>query len=140
MTNLRKLEIGCGIATGVLGIAITVNAITEDYGTMRRLEQEFSIIQELMVASIMYVLPALLVVIGSYLHASRLRAWRPLMLIGGSVWLVVTFLLLLFAPAFYGPSLFAWLNLSLAAMAVVTVLVSLGAHFLDPVNKGNSVH
>lgn len=132
MTVLRKLEIVCGITTGLLGIAIAVNAITEDYETMRRLEREFSMIQELLVASIMYVLPALLVVIGTYLHASRLRAWGLPMLIGGSVWLVVIFLLLFFAPAFYGPSLFAWLNLSLAAMAIVTVLASLSAHFLDP--------
>src|SRR6267143_389124 len=98
---------------------------------MRRLGRDFQVAQELLVALIIYVLPGLLIGIGSYLHASRLRTWALPLVIIASSYLVIVFLLLLFAPAFYGPSLFAWLNLSLAALAIVTAIVSLAVRFSD---------
>ena len=131
MTLLRKLEIGCGAATGLLGIATAGNMMSADLEVMRRLGRDFPVAQELLVASAMYVLPGLLVAIGSYLHALRLRTWGLTMVIVTSVCLVILFLLLLFAPAFYGPSPFAWLNLSLATLAILTLIVSLAVRFQE---------
>ena len=131
MTFLRKLEVGCGIATGLLAIATAANMLNADLEAMRRLGRDFPA-QELLVASAIYVVPGLLVAMGSYVHASGLRGWGLPLIIIASLCEAVLFLLLLFAPAFYGPSPFAWLNLSLAPMAVVTVIVALLVRFRDP--------
>lgn len=133
MTVLRKLEIVCGAATAILGIATAANMLTTDLQTMRRLEREFAVAQELLAASIFFVLPALLVAIGAYIHASRVRSWGLPMVVIAAVSLVFFLSLLTIAPAYSGGLVrLQWLNLSLAAMAIVTVLVSLSAHFLDP--------
>lgn len=131
MTYLRKLEIGCGVATGLLGIAAAASMMSADLEAMRRLDRDFPVAQEILVASVIYVLPGLLVAIGSYLHASRLRVWGLPLLMIASLCLVVLLLLLLFASAFAGPSPFARLNLSLATLAILTVIVSLAVHFSD---------
>jgi len=132
MIFLRKLEMGCGIATGLLAIATAGNMLSADFEATRRLGRDFPVAQELLVASAIYILPGLLVALGSYVHASRLRRWGLPLVIIASLCLVILFQLLLVAPAFYGPSPFAWLNLSLTAMAIVTVIVSLFVHFRDP--------
>ena len=131
MTFPRKLEIVCGAATAVLGIAAAAQMLSTDLETMRRLEREFPVGQELLGASIFFVLPALLVAIGAYIHGSRVRSWGLPMVMIGAVSLVFFFSLLTVAPAYSGgPVRLHWLNLSLAAMAIVTVLVSLSVHFV----------
>ena len=132
MTFLRKLEVGCGIATGLLALATAANMLNADLEAMRRLGRDFPAAQELLVASAIYVVPGPLVAMGSYVHASGLRGWGLPLIIIASLCEALLFVLLLFAPAFYGPSPFAWLNLSLAAMAVVTVIVALLVRFRDP--------
>jgi hypothetical protein len=130
MPFLRKLEMGCGIATGILGIATAANMLSADFEAMRRLERDFSVAQAVPVVFVMYVLPALLVAIGTYLHASRRRMWGlPLVLIA-CLWLVIILLLWLSSP-FFGASGFAWLNLSLAALATLTAILSLAVRFSD---------
>jgi amino acid transporter len=131
MTFLRKLEIGCGTVTGLLAIATAANMMSADLEAMRRLGRDFPVPEELLVASSIYVLPGLLVAMGSYVHVSRHRKWGLPLVIIASLCLVILFLLLLFAPAFYGPSPFAWLNLSLATLAIVTVIVALLVHFRE---------
>jgi len=86
MTFLRKLEIGCGIATALVGITTGALIFNWDLQAMRRLEREFPLAQEILVASAIYVLPGLLVAIGSYLHASRVRTWGLPLVIITSVW------------------------------------------------------
>jgi Kef-type K+ transport system membrane component KefB len=78
----------------------------------------------------MYILPGLLVAIGSYVHASRLRPWGLPMVIFSSLAVVIIFTLLCLGLAFYSADLRAWLNLSLALAAVVTMIVSIVVHSL----------
>ena|SRR2546421_3877038 len=138
MTFLRKLEISSGAVTALLGIATAANMVSADFEAMRRLERDFPVAQSLLVAFGIYLLPALVVCIGSYLHASRLRRWGLALLLVASLWLVFILLLWLSSP-FFGASTFAWLNLTLAATAVVTLIVSLAVRFSDPksVNRSN---
>jgi len=50
---LRKLEVTCGMATAVLGIAAAAQLLHINIETMRRLERNVSMFQELLGASIL---------------------------------------------------------------------------------------
>jgi uncharacterized membrane protein (UPF0136 family) len=129
MNKFRKLEVVCGAATAILGIAAAAQMLHTDMETMRRLGRSFPVFQELIVGAIIYALPGSLVAVGAYFHATNHRQWGLLMVIVSSLFLVVVFVLLVLAPAFYTPNLLLRLNLSLAAVAIVTTTVSIVAHF-----------
>ena len=131
MSVLRKLEIACGVATAMLGMAAAAQMLHMNIETMRRLERSFSVFQELLGASILYILPGLLVALGSYLHASRLRLWGLPMLLISSLLLTIMFVLLVLNLAFYTPNTLFWLNLLFSALAIVTVIVALLVHFRE---------
>jgi len=131
MTLLRKLEIGCGAITALLGITTAANMLKDYFESMRQLERNSSVAQSvlaLLVALVMYVLPSLAVAFGSYLHASRRRAWGLPLVIISSLWLVIILMFWL-SSAFFRASPFAWLNFSLATLAILTVIVSLVVSF-----------
>lgn len=50
MTLMRRLEVFSGLATALLGAAVTLNMLRTDYQTMLRLNEDFPVIQELSVA------------------------------------------------------------------------------------------
>ena len=132
MTFLRKLEVACGVATAVLGIAATAQMFSLDLNISRRLEESFPVSRWLFGALVLYILPGLLVAFGSYIHASRLRSWGLTMLLIGSFLLTIMFVLLVLNLAFYTTNTLFWLNLLFAALAIVTVIVALLVHFRDP--------
>ena len=92
MTIVRKLEVFSGLATALLGAAVTLNMLRTDYQTMLRLNEDFPVIQELSVGLLLFLFPSLLIAVGSYLHAVR-RQPRGLVILVVSTF-VLTFILL----------------------------------------------
>src|SRR5882762_9427787 len=88
MTFLRKLEVACRIATGLLGLAAATQMLHADIETMRRLERTFPVVQEIIGAFALYVIPGFIVAVGSYLQVYRLRTWGFPMTVIGSFFLV----------------------------------------------------
>ena len=131
MTFLRKLEVGCGAVTALLGFSAAAQMLNTNVDVARRLERRFSLFQELFGALVLYVLPGLLVGIGSYIHASKLRSWALPMLLIGASYVVIIAVLLVFNLAFYTANLLFWLNFLLAVMAILTAIVSLVVRFTD---------
>jgi hypothetical protein len=125
MTFLRKLEIVCGVTTALLGIAAAVQMFSMNLETSRELERSFSLVEEVLGALLMYILPGLLVAIGSYVHASRLRPWGLPMVIFSSLFLVIFFVVLVSNLAFYKPNLLFWLSFSFLLLAVTTMAISI---------------
>ena len=131
MTFLRRLEIVCGVTTALLGIAAAAQMFSMDMDTARELGRGFPLVEEVLGALLIYILPGLLVSVGSYLHSLRLRTWGFPMVIFSSLAVVIIFTLLFLNVAFYSADLTAWLNLSLAVAAVVTMIVSIVVNLLD---------
>src|SRR5213593_2711693 len=85
MTFVRRLEIGCGIATVVLALVSTVMV------EVPRITPGF--MREQLLGMAVYLAPALLVFLGSYFDADRRKIWGLVMLwFGGlllTLWLVI---------------------------------------------------
>jgi hypothetical protein len=125
MSLSRKLEVISGVMTALLGVAAGAQMLTMNVATAQRLERNFSLVREFLAALVLYAMPGLLIVIGSYVHASRLRSWGlPLVLISSSCSLLV-FVLLFINLAFYTASRMFWLSFSFAVLATITMLLSL---------------
>jgi hypothetical protein len=69
MSLARIVELSGGLATGLLGIIVAVTIFKDDFDTSRQLEQEFHPVAGVMVYLIVFVVPALLVVVGAYFHS-----------------------------------------------------------------------
>jgi hypothetical protein len=132
MIFLRKLEVACGIATAGLGMAATGALFTLDVNISRRLGESFPVTRWLLGALILYILPGLLVALGSYIHASRSRGWGLPVLFLSSLLLTIMFVLLVLNVAFFATQSLFWLNFLFAALAIVTVILAMLVHFRDP--------
>lgn len=131
MTLTRRLEAIAGLTTGLLGIAAGCQMLTMNIATARRLERDFSLAEEVLGAAFLYALPALLIAIGSYVHALKLRPWGLYLVLISSTFAVILFLLSLFNLAFRSPNLMFWLSLLVTSTAVATMMLSLLAPFRD---------
>jgi hypothetical protein len=80
---------------------------------------------EYMIGFVLWLLPALLVAVGAYNHATRQKPWGRLMLWVGGCFLVLTFCVFLFGGGFYYGLNTGLLLLAPGIMAIVTLLASL---------------
>lgn len=123
----KKLGVASGVATALLGIATAVIVFISNMQTMQRLEREFATGKELLGVFVLYVLPSVLIALGSSLHAYRRTSWGLPLVLLSTCGVGIIFTLLLFNLAFYSLNVIFWLNLSLVGMAIVTSVVSLFA-------------
>lgn len=131
MTFLRKLEIGCGVTTAVFGFATAAELLLSESRLRHEMGESVPVLQWLLVASLIYLAPALLIAIGSYVHAKRLRPWGLPMGIISTCWVVIVFVFSLFSLYFFQSPLLLALNFLFAIAAIVTILVSLLVKFFD---------
>jgi len=131
MTFLRKLEIVAGVATAILGIAAAAQMLHTDMETMRRLGRSFPVFQELVGASLLYIVPGLLVALGSYFHVTKVRSWGFPMTIISSLFLLAIFVSFVFVPVYLKPNLTFWIDFLLALFAITTIALCLGVRLED---------
>ncbi len=114
MTALRKIELMSGIMTGVLALAVPcILAPPRSVGEFLRLLP-------------FYLVPALLVAFGSYVHAVRRKTRGLVMLmVGGSILTLMIFILTLGGVFYFYGVWGGLLGLTPSAMAILTMIVSL---------------
>jgi len=127
MNFLRKLEIGFGAATAVLAGGVTIAALRMHYEITVRLQEEFPLLEDLLLGTVRFMLPGLLVALGSYIHAAKDSAGvGRAVLILGTVFLSVLFIVNVFLSlAFRQADLLFWLNVLLPLLAIATSVISL---------------
>lgn len=126
MNGWRKAELCCGVACGLLGpLPFFVQSRTAPLELFRR-SPEF-----LLEAVLMFLLPGLLVAVGSYLHGVRNKKAGLILLLLGGIFLVLMTLIHFFSGAVfyrYGTAggvvvllqgLFALLTMILVLLATV---------------------
>jgi hypothetical protein len=127
LTNLRKLELSCGIATVMIGMLLSLFVLKFDWDAALVVQKQFVVLRELLMVMLLFILPSALVAVGSYVHASKRRAWGQVML--GIGWLAVmaVFLLFFIIPLFGKISAWSILNLSLVLLASLSLVLSVMA-------------
>ena len=124
MTSVRKFELSGGVITAVSGLLALLAFVRQDQAAAYRLEPEFPV-YAVLVGSLLFVFPSLLVLTGSYIHSVKYNSRGQLLLMVGALGNVVAFILLFFLSAFFRLDLFFWLNFSLPLFATLTAVVSL---------------
>ncbi len=126
MNATRKVELVTGVATAVLAAGVTLLALRTHYLITVRLQEEFMLVEDLLLGAVRFVLPGLLVALGSYIHAVKDSAGvgRGLLVLG-TVFLSGMFVINVFiSVAFWQADLWFWLNLLLPVFAIATSIVS----------------
>jgi hypothetical protein len=119
MRLVRKVELGCGILTGALGLYVPLSIVRANFAPPRRLDQE-SVIEMLLI----FVLPGLLVTIGSYSHAVKERSWgRKLLWVIGIILAAMSPLLFLLG-GYGGGVRQAFLVITPTLAAIATLVAS----------------
>jgi hypothetical protein len=122
MTLSRKFELTGGVATGVLGLVAPFCRHGADTFALFRLWPGL-----LLEALVLFIVPGLLVAIGSYVHSVGLKTWGFVMLSVCGMFLTVMSLIYFFGGAiFYLFGLSGGvIVLSQSLMAIITVISSL---------------
>ena len=121
MTFVRKLEVSSGITTLVLGLAAPFcrNAFPERVGDSW-LSPGF-----LLDVLVLFVIPGLLVAIGSFIHSVRRKNWGLVLLIIGGAFLTIMMFIHVFGGVFYVWGLWSGVLVVLQALtAILTVILS----------------
>jgi hypothetical protein len=121
---MRKVELGSGVVTGLLGVIVALYMLSQDYEAAKRLSEEYPFFKALAVALIFFIVPGLLIAIGSYLHAVLQRSlWGRGMIVLGSLPIILVSLSIFITPGYQDIS-FAWLRLLLMVMAFISLILS----------------
>jgi len=124
MSFVRKLEIGCGIATFILAMASSATVFVP------RLSPGF--IGSGVFGIGLYLAPTLLVGIGSYLHAAHRKTSGVIMLWVGGVFLTFMLFVHVFGGVFYLYGLYGGLAVITPSFtAIPTMIVSVTAKRSD---------
>ena len=108
MTNLRRLELGAGVTTFLIGLYLM--RLTPDVG-------------------ILFGLPSALTAIGAYFHSTQRVAWAHFLIGVGVLAIVGVFVFLFLIVAFKRvDDLWTFLNLILVISGLVTVFASVWTH------------
>lgn len=124
MNLLRKFELSGGAITAVIGIFVGFTYIRLDQKASERLNE--SPVSSVMILSLVYLFPAVLVLLGSLLHSVKRKQLGQFLLIIGSLVNMVIFILFLFSPVpvpYARIDLF-WLGFLSAALAIGTSAIS----------------
>jgi MFS family permease len=127
LTSLRKLELSCGIATAIIGILLSLFVLKFDSDAALIVQKQFVVARELLMVVLVFIFPSALVAVGSYLHASKRRAWGQVMLGIGWVAVVGIFLLFFIIPLFGRINAWFVFNVSAVLLASLSLLFSVMA-------------
>ena len=125
MTPLRKLELVSGLGTGLLSVVLSLLMLKIDRDTAQRLEREFVMWDEVKLALGLFILPGLVIAIGSYLHTIKQNAWARVAIAVATLFFVTCFLISLVAIVWVHPAVWPFLYALLIILAVLTTLMSL---------------
>lgn len=121
MTLSRKIEFASGMITGVLGFFPDLSKHGAHTFELFRLWPGL-----LVDALLLFIVPGLLVAIGSYLHAAREKTSGFVILLVGGIFLTVMMLIHIFGGVFYVFGLLGGVViLSQSLMAILTMISSL---------------
>lgn len=125
MNLLRKLELGGGAIAAVIAIFVGIVYLRLDQAGAERLGQEFPV-SSVVVFSVLYLLPGLLILVGSYVHSVKAKQLGQFLLIIASVVNVGMFVFFLLSPVPvpYGRLDLFWLYFLSAALAICTSIIS----------------
>ena len=124
MNLLRKLELTGGAIAAVMGIFVGLTYIRLDQKVSERLNE--SPVSSIIILSLVYILPAVLMLFGSLLHSVKRKRVGQFLLIVGSIVTVVIFVLFLLSPVpvpYARIDLF-WLSFLSVVFAVLTSIIS----------------
>lgn len=127
VTNVRKLELSCGIATVMIGILLSLFVLKFDSDTALIVQKQFVVARELLMVVLLFISPSALVAVGSYVHASKRRAWGQVMLGIGWVAVMGIFLLFFIIPLFGRINAWSVLNVSSVLLSSLSLLFSVMA-------------
>ncbi len=97
MNFLRKLELSGGVLTAAIGLFVALSYIRLDQQASERLGLEFPI-NSVIIFSLLYLLPGLLILFGSYIHSLKRKQVGQFILIVGSMVNVVNVSSVSFQP------------------------------------------
>lgn len=126
MTTLRKLELGGGVLTALVGLAIAATYFRLDQQALERIGREFPFYKTILGYSMFYILPGVLVLLGSYIHSVKRNRGGQFVLIMGTIVNVVLFLLFFLSPfpVPYGSMVLFSLNFLLPVFSIFTSIIS----------------
>ena len=93
MNSKERLELICGMITGLLSIVVTTATLYETQETARLLHQPAPMLQTLVLWLILFILPSFLVAFGAYLHGVKKQSRGVTMVIAGTLIVTVIFAL-----------------------------------------------
>lgn len=134
MSFLQRFELTSGLATGLLGIIVSLTMLQDELDTLRRMEREINIFPGLVVLFIFFLGPALLVAIGSYFQAVSGDSGRGRVMIFFGSSLLTIFFLLFQITAGYGAMYRIGLRFWLVVLALVTLVASFVVYKAHRVN------
>ena len=138
MTLMRKVELGSGVVTGLLGLIIALYMLSQDYQGAKRFGDEFPWFQAVVVALTFFIAPSLLVAIGSYFHTVlQSSLWGRSMIGLGSLSITLLSLSMFMTPGYQDIS-FIELRLLLMVMTFVTLILLFVVRGKDMTPPNNS--
>jgi len=123
MTRLRKLELVTGLGTALLAVVVSLLMLKIDRDIAQHLERDFATLNEITVALVFFLIPGLVVAVGSYIHVVKRNGWGRLMIGAGSLFLIILFLVSLVALA-WSPRLLSLLIVLLTVFSIFTGVIS----------------
>jgi hypothetical protein len=119
MTSIRKLELGCGVATALLGLILPFRVNGMHTIDLFRLYSEL-----LADALVLSIFPGLLVALGAYAHAAKQRSWGRVLLWATGVFYVILSPLVFLSDAAHAGWSIALFGLLPAITAIATLLAA----------------
>jgi len=123
MRRLRKLELVTGLGTALLAVVVSLLMLKIDWDVEQHLERDFATLNEITVALVFFILPGLVVAVGSYIHVVKGNGWGRLMIGAGSLFLIILFLVSLVALV-WSPRLLSLLIVLLTVFSIFTGVIS----------------
>src|SRR5437660_1046645 len=125
MSVLRKIELTGGVLTAGLSLIVLLLLLREDQEAAARLARNFPFYRSLLIGSLIFVFPGLLVFIGSYLHSIKKSLLGQFCVVGGALVAVGIFsLLFIQVGAFYSLHFAFWIHFWSVMSAIMTSIMS----------------
>lgn len=124
MSRLRKLELISGAMTLIIAVILSVMLVEIDRNASQHLGKVFVLWTELKIALAIYLGPALLIALGSYIHAVKRNDWGWISAIFGALLFIAIFFALLVVLVWSGSILLPALQLLLTLCAITTAVIA----------------
>jgi len=125
MSFARTFELGCAVVVASLEIALVTLGMREAYHVSSYLNKPSEVSQTAVAAFLLYLLPSIPVLLGSYFHAVKRESGGIVLLAFGCFLVLCAFVMSLYGLAGKGyNNAVGRMNLALFAMAITTIIVS----------------